>query len=656
MSSSLNLKPLKPGDDAHAYLSKVVLLPTKLQRTQALQALTHEHLEAALNTIEALLIGDNILQRQPALSLCKRVLELQRRDLLYSRLNGLLSNSSFPLRNIIWLVCRLRMTIPENTVLRLYTHSDQETVLPYLFHLNEQKRWSKVLENLFLPHPDIHVRLWTKYFSRRHASPSRSQSDSHHLTELLRLNDSRVKDWVSGLLAKGEYDADILSVLIEAPDANHYDPLWRAIWRMPRHQRLSLKALDALTPFDTTSTEVLFRRARAAASQCKRQYFIDKLAQRASKVVFHQASSLCHSLDQDARLLGVQILSVFGSPWHSARSACTQLLLERLNDPALKVRKAAVEGLCLSERRRIQRHQSEALSPHDETQLNRAWDNLIVKSPTHAIVSLSDRSNPSPYCNYSRNASSQSLSPGLAPLLTKGRLDAIVRERSYSRDRPLINRLFKKTPPVVLFIGLMVSTLSFSMHAGLSEFDKAQGPLQPSISGSKSNLKLSTSFSLDSPLESTLRERSETWYLYHRYTPETSASYVAKGPTPQMARGPHWELYSRWLLPMLHQELHDGGRRKVAQFLTTLLLKNPGLANVFIREIILQLPESQRDEVAMLLLMGGNQRLNVGPLHPAMRQLEPRSRVLLTKALSLGWITQDERDLSAKLKQLALNP
>ena len=88
-------------------------------------------------------------------------------------------------------------------------------------------------------------------------------------------------------------------------------------------------------------------------------------------------------LTPEARLLGVEILGVFGSPWHSARPTCTQLLLERLNDPSLKVRRAAVTSLKQTERGRIQRKSTSTLSPHDLTQLNRAWDNLATLVPSH---------------------------------------------------------------------------------------------------------------------------------------------------------------------------------------------------------------------------------------------------------------------------------
>ena len=87
-----------------------------------------------------------------------------------------------------------------------------------------------------------------------------------------------------------------------------YTSLWNAVWKHAKHQSNALLALDATTPYDDTPTEVLFRRAASAASHAKRSKYAAKLAQRASKVVFHQANSLCQSWDPDARLLGVQIL------------------------------------------------------------------------------------------------------------------------------------------------------------------------------------------------------------------------------------------------------------------------------------------------------------------------------------------------------------
>ena len=190
--SSIKLRPLRAGDDARPYLNQVVLLPTRLQRSQALSALETAHVEAALDTLETLLLGENINQREPARELAVRVSELRRCDLLKMRLHGLLSDSSFPLRNIVWLLCNIQLKVPEDTVLRLYTHSDRETVLPYLFNIFERGKWTSVLHNIFTPHPDPHVKLWTQYFSKRSGLASIGDAKVSELVELHRLDDSRV--------------------------------------------------------------------------------------------------------------------------------------------------------------------------------------------------------------------------------------------------------------------------------------------------------------------------------------------------------------------------------------------------------------------------------------------------------------------------------
>ena len=375
---STNLKPLHTSADGRDYVQQAVMLPTKLQRTQALRALSASHINVSLDVLERLLKGDNIFHRESALDLSQRIIELHRKDLLTARVQSLFAKSSFPLRNIVWLACQIGIEIPEDTVLRIYTHSDREAVLPYLFHLYHNRKWSSIIENLFVPHPDLHVRLWTQYFSKLNNHSALACGHENPLLELHRLEDARVNNWIESQVDSGNYDDDILKVIIEAPNGQLYESLWNAVWKHAKHQRNALLALDATIPYDETPTEVLFRRASSATSHAKRSAYAAKLAQRASKVVFHQANSLCQSWDPDARLLGVQILSSFGSPWHSARAACTRVLLERLKDDAMKVRKAAVAGLTTSERARIRRHTSEELSDHDLTQLNRAWECLVT--------------------------------------------------------------------------------------------------------------------------------------------------------------------------------------------------------------------------------------------------------------------------------------
>ena len=130
---STNLKPLCPSDDGRDYVKQAVSLPTKLQRTQALRAINASHINVSLDVLEHLLKGDNIFQRESALDLSQRIIELHRRDLLNARFQSLFAKSSFPLRNIVWLSCQIGIGIPEDTVLRIYTHSDREAVLPISF-------------------------------------------------------------------------------------------------------------------------------------------------------------------------------------------------------------------------------------------------------------------------------------------------------------------------------------------------------------------------------------------------------------------------------------------------------------------------------------------------------------------------------------------
>ena len=245
---STNLKPLRPSDDGRDYVKQAVSLPTKLQRTQALRAINASHINVSLDVLEHLLRGDNIFQRESALDLSRRIIELHRRDLLNARVQSLFEKSSFPLRNIVWLSCQIGIGIPEDTVLRIYTHSDREAVLPYLFHLYNNQKWSTLIENLFVPHPDLHVRLWTQYFSRLDNHSTITSACASPLLELHRLDDIRVNDWIESQLDSGKYDDDILKVIIEAPKSRLYEPLWNAVWKHAKHQSNALLALDATTP------------------------------------------------------------------------------------------------------------------------------------------------------------------------------------------------------------------------------------------------------------------------------------------------------------------------------------------------------------------------------------------------------------------------
>ena len=117
-----------------------------------------------------------------------------------------------------------------------------------------------------------------------------------------------------------------------------------------------------------------------------------------------------------------------------------------------------------------------------------------------------------------------------------------------------------------------------------------------------------------------LLSRSDTWYLYHRFPIATSATYIARGPTPTDRNAPEWKLYSTWLLRLLGSEVDTGKHQRVAQFLSSILDQNPNLANLLISHLVTTVQPSHRDDLATALLRGG---LKVKPvqLHPAMLRL-----------------------------------
>ena len=64
------------------------------------------------------------------------------------------------------------------------------------------------------PSSDLHVRLWTQYFSRLDNHSTLASTFERPLIELHRLEDVRVNDRIESQLDSGEYDDDILKVII----------------------------------------------------------------------------------------------------------------------------------------------------------------------------------------------------------------------------------------------------------------------------------------------------------------------------------------------------------------------------------------------------------------------------------------------------------
>ena len=166
---STNLKPLCPSDDGRDYVKQAVSLPTKLQRTQALRAINASHINVSLDVLEHLLRGDNIFQRESALDLSQRIIELHRRDLLNARFQSLFETSSFPLRNIVWLSCQIGIGIPKIRYETLHALRPW-AVLTISFTYTVIKVVASYRKSLH-PSSDLHVRLWTQYFSDSTITP-----------------------------------------------------------------------------------------------------------------------------------------------------------------------------------------------------------------------------------------------------------------------------------------------------------------------------------------------------------------------------------------------------------------------------------------------------------------------------------------------------
>ena len=108
---------------------------------------------------------------------------------------------------------------------------------------------------------------------------------------------------------------------------------------------------------------------------------------------------------------------------------------------------------------------------------------------------------------------------------------------------------------VSLSIGLLITGLATS-----GKTTKLQEREHPSTSRRVKPEKLrafsnaTSTLSLRRAHSEVLLNRSDTWYLYHRFPTMTSAAYIARGPTPSDRNAPEWKLYSTWLLRLLESE------------------------------------------------------------------------------------------------------
>ena len=154
------------------------------------------------------------------------------------------------------------------------------------------------------------------------------------------------------------------------------------------------------------------------------------------------------------------------------------------------------------------------------------------------------------------------------------------------------------------------------------------------------------------PHAAIMLKRSKCWYLYHRLRPIDSAQYIATAPVPFGDNDPNWELYDTWLLDFIDREMANGVFDRVGEFMMTIAMVNPPLANQLVPKVLERATLLDVDSVAKSLVKGGAVDLEKPIVHPGLSELDASVIDELRDALLTGWKTDEDRILAKYLKDL----
>ena len=154
------------------------------------------------------------------------------------------------------------------------------------------------------------------------------------------------------------------------------------------------------------------------------------------------------------------------------------------------------------------------------------------------------------------------------------------------------------------------------------------------------------------PHASIMLKRSKCWYLYHQLRPIDSAQYIATAPVPFGDNDPNWELYDTWLLDFIDREMANGVFDRVGEFMMTIAIVNPPLANQLVPKVLERATLLDVDSVAKSLVKGGAVDLEKPIVHPGLSELDASVIDELRDALLTGWKTDEDRILAKYLKDL----
>ena len=157
---------------------------------------------------------------------------------------------------------------------------------------------------------------------------------------------------------------------------------------------------------------------------------------------------------------------------------------------------------------------------------------------------------------------------------------------------------------------------------------------------------------MEIPHAAIMLKRSKCWYLYHRLRPIDSAQYIATAPVPFGDDDPNWELYDTWLLDFIDKEMANGVFDRVGEFVMTIAMVNPPLANQLVPRVLDRASLLDVDSVAKSMVKGGALDLERAIVHPALSDLDANVIDELRDALLTGWKTKEDRVLANYLSDL----
>ena len=666
-------------------LVQALLQPSQHARITILEQLSLSDVSCGLELVDEMLQTATVLQRGALQDIICRLLALKAEDGLHRLFRDAQQDPDYPRRHLPWFSTILDIHLAQNEIEDFLSIDDSDAVLPLAFHLWEDNRWNKDTAAVMKANRRERVRLWGDYLSDVYQGIDRKRAP-YPLLELNNLEDTFVNEWVEDQLESGYYDANILAVCIEREDNRYFEPLWRAVWANPKHKELSLRALTVTAPHVPTPVHILLERiASEAMPHQERQRIAHTLARSFSKLAFLRAQELCKSPIPQRRMIGIDILEYFGSPWHNSRDACVECLLSMLNDPESSIRARAVEAITSSERKKLAKlNPTKLLSGDAPSTADSGWGMLVEElyyaadykplrddiwgeisvettKATYRPQDVASKTSPKP--------SKLRPEPEQASNTEAMQKDLhVAQEGTAARRKVIFSSKYAYTAivPFLLVVGVLMYGVMPRETKGVATVMST-----PILKGSSAVLgarqffedidleddktvrsKAELEGAMQIPHAAIMLKRSKCWYLYHRLRPIDSAQYIATAPVPDSDEDPMWKIYDTWLLGFIGTEMANGVFDRVGEFVMTIAMVNPPLANQLVPKVLDRATLLDVDSVAKALVKGGAIDLEQPIVHPALSELDAKVIDELRDALLTGWKTDEDRVLAKYLQDL----